>query len=86
MKPRRPARARRQDALSRVIQRLRLDRIAAGSLEPAGPRERYYLWTLQACGRVRAADFIVSGLLFMAETEERKLALEAAGEGAPSAS
>ncbi|HYD28618.1 hypothetical protein [Brevundimonas sp.] len=67
MKPRRPARQRRRDAFYRAVQCIRLDRIAAGTLEPRFDREHYFLWTLNARGRADYADFIVPGLLFMAE-------------------
>lgn len=82
MNARRPARARRRAALYYRIQQIRLARIAAGDLEPLYPREHYFLWTLQARGRARQVDFIVPGLLFMAEIEERKLA-DAAVAAAP---
>ncbi|NJC40220.1 hypothetical protein GGQ87_000478 [Brevundimonas alba] len=67
MRPRRPARVRRRDAFYRAIQRIRLDRIADGSLEPRFDREFYFLWTLQSRGKADYADFIVPGLLFMAD-------------------
>lgn len=78
MRARRPARARRRDAFYRAVQRIRLDRIAEGSLEPRFDREHYFLWTLQARGRADYADFIVPGLLFMAEYRADET--EAAGE------
>ncbi len=85
MKPRRSARLRRMDVLYREIQRIRLERIAARKAEPQSPREQYFLWTLKAMGRVDYDDFIVSGLLFMAETEEMKVEAEreAAAVGEP---
>jgi hypothetical protein len=73
MNARRPAHARRKDALYRRVQRIRLDQIADGSMQPRYPREQYFLWTLQARGRVRYDDFIVSGLLFLAEMEIAKM-------------
>ena len=72
MKTRRPARVRRRDALYRTIQRLRLDRIARGEIEPRFDREHYFLWTLQARGRADYADFLIPGLPFLAETEVGK--------------
>ena len=86
MKARRTGRARQMDAMYRAAQRLRLEKIAKGEAEPDCPREQYFLWTLQAMGRVHYDDFIVSGLLFMAEKEERKIQAEqeaAAEAGAP---
>ncbi|WP_332656785.1 hypothetical protein [Brevundimonas sp.] len=85
MKPRRSARLRRMDALYRQIQRIRLERIADRLAEPLSPREHYFLWTLKTMGHVDYDDFIVSGLLFMAETEEMKVAAEreAAAIGEP---
>ena len=67
MRARRPARRRRRDAFYRAVQRIRLDRIAEGSLEPRFDREHYFLWTLRARGRADYADFILPGLLFIAE-------------------
>lgn len=67
MRPRRPARVRRREAFYRAVQRIRLDRIAAGTLEPRFPREHYFLWTLNARGRADYADFIIPGLLFAAD-------------------
>ena len=78
MKPRRSARLRRMDVLYRQIQRIRLERIADRTAEPRSPREHYFLWTLQTMGHVDYDDFIVSGLLFMAETEEMKVEAERA--------
>ncbi len=90
MKARRPGRARQMDAMYRAIQHLRLEKIAKGELEPICPREQYFLWTLQAMGRVDHDDFVVSGLLFMAEGEERahlaRQAAASAGEPALTAS
>ena len=73
---RRPGRARHMDAMYRAVQRLRLEKIAKGEDKPICPREQYFLWTLQAMGRVDYDDFIVSGLLFMAEKEERAIQAE----------
>ena len=84
MRARRPARARRRDAFYRAVQRIRLDRIAEGTLAPRFDREHYFLWTLQARGRANYADFIIPGLLFVAEY--RACDVEATqGEPAPSA-
>lgn len=69
MRTRRPARARRKAALYHRVQQIRLGRIARGEIEPLYPREHYFLWTLQARGRAREVDFIVPGLLFLAEVE-----------------
>lgn len=69
MRVRRPARLRRRDAFYRTVQRLRLERIADGSLEPRYAREHYFLWTLQSRGRADYADFILPSLLFLAEDE-----------------
>ena len=78
MKARRPARLLRRDAVYRAIQRARLEQIADGVLEPRFDREHYFLWTLRARGRADYADFIVPGLLFMAEYRADET--EAAGE------
>jgi len=69
MKPRRPCRRRRKATLMWDIQRHRLARIAAGEIEPRYERERWFLWSLQAGERVNYADFIVPGLMFLAEDE-----------------
>lgn len=80
MQARRPARLRRRDAFYRAVQRLRLDRIAAGSLQPRFEREHYFLWTFKARGQANYADFIIPGLLFMAEYEADRAG---AGKAAP---
>ena len=67
MKPRRPGRARRMDSLSWHAQHWRLQEIAAGRLQPHFEREHLFLWTLEARGRANLHDFIVPGLLFLAE-------------------
>ena len=69
MRARRPARLRRRDAFYRTVQRLRLERIAEGSLAPRLAREHYFLWTLRSRGRADYADFILPSLLFLAEFE-----------------
>ena len=72
MNTRRPARVRRQAALYRCIQQIRLRQIAHGEMQPLYPREHYFLWTLQAGHRAREVDFLVPGLLFLAEVELAK--------------
>jgi hypothetical protein len=67
MRARRPARLRRRDAFYRAVQRARLDGIADGSLKPRSDREHYFLWTLNDRGQANYADFIIPGLLFIAE-------------------
>lgn len=74
MKPRRPSRPRRKAAQLWRIQRLRLDQIARREIAPRTDRERWFLWTLEARGRANPADFILPGLLFMAEHELAKQA------------
>ena len=69
MRPRRIARGRRKAALLWEVQRYRLDRIAKGEMEPWFAREHYFLWTLEHRGRANYADFILPGLLFMADKE-----------------
>ena len=67
MKPRRPGRATCKDRLSCHAQHWRLQEIAAGRLKPHFEREHLFLWTLEARGRANLHDFIVPGLLFLAE-------------------
>ena len=67
MKPRRPGRAARKDRLSWQAQHWRLQEIAAGRLQPHFEREHLFLWTLEARGKANLHDFIVPGLLFLAE-------------------
>ena len=67
MKPRRPGRARRKDRLSWQAQHWRLQEIAAGRMQPHFEREHLFLWTLEARGKANLHDFIVPGLLFLAE-------------------
>ncbi len=86
MKTRRPARTRRKDALYRRIQQIRLRQIAHGEMPPLYPREHYFLWTLQAGRRAREVDFLVPGLLFLAEIELERQSDEAASDPAPLAS
>lgn len=85
MRTRRPARVRCKDALYYSIQQARLRQIADGETQPLYPREHYFLWTLQAGRRAREVDFIVPGLLFMAEIELKRQADEAAPDPAPAA-
>ena len=86
MKLRRPARARHKDDLYRAIQHSRLEQIAGGKMEPLYPREHYFLWTLKARGRADYSDFVIPGLLFLAETELHKLESEPQPEPAATAS
>ena len=67
MKDRRPGRATRKDRLMWTAQQVRLQEIAAGRMRPHFEREHLFLWTLEARGRANLHDFIVPGLLFMAE-------------------
>ena len=67
MKPRRPGRGRRKDRLMWTAQLIRLQEIAAGRMQPHFEREHLFLWTLEARGKANLHDFIVPGLLFMAE-------------------
>lgn len=80
MKPRRTGRMRRKSSQLWAIQRHRLQEIAEGRIEPWFEREHLFLWTLRARGIVNPPDFILPGLLFMAETLNKPL------NGAPSAS
>ncbi|CAN7301553.1 hypothetical protein [Brevundimonas sp. LjRoot202] len=68
MKTRRPNRLRRKDHQMWAVQRHRLMQIAEGRMEPHFEREHLFLWTLQARRIADPADFILPGLLFMAET------------------
>ncbi|GAA0870742.1 hypothetical protein GCM10009116_25790 [Brevundimonas basaltis] len=70
------------DLIYRAVQRARLDRLAKGEIEPICPREEYFLWTLEAMDRVDPDDFVVSGLLFLAEKEERAIQAEQAAAAA----
>jgi hypothetical protein len=67
MKARRPGRATRKDRVMRTAQLVRLQEIAAGRMQPHFEREHLFHWTLEARGRADPHDFIVPGLLFMAE-------------------
>jgi hypothetical protein len=67
MKPRRPGRAARKDRLMWTAQLIRLQEIAAGRMQPHFEREHLFLWTIEARGRANLHDFIVPGLLFLAE-------------------
>jgi hypothetical protein len=67
MKTRRPGRATRKDRLTWAGQHFRLQEIAAGRMKPHFEREHLFLWTVEARGKANVHDFIVPGLLFMAE-------------------
>ena len=67
MKARRPGRATRKDRLSWHAQHIRLQEIAAGRMQPHFEREHLFVWTVEARGKANMHDFIVPGLLFMAE-------------------
>ena len=82
MKDRRPGRATRKDRLMWIAQQVRLQEIAARRMQPHFEREHLFLWTLQARGRADYADFLIPGLLFLAEHR----AQESEPEPAPSAS
>jgi hypothetical protein len=75
VKPRRQSRHRRKAAFLWEIQRHRLGQIARGEIEPRYEREHWFQWTLRARGRANYADFILPGLLFMAEHDLAKDAL-----------
>jgi len=68
MKTRRPGRLRRKDRIMWAGQHYRLMEIAHGRMEPHFEREHLFLWTLQSRGKANPPDFILPGLLFMAET------------------
>ena len=78
MKARRPNRLRRKDRQMWAVQRHRLMQIAEGRMEPHFEREHLFLWTLQSRRIVNPADFILPGLLFMAETVTHPLGKAAA--------
>jgi len=67
MKPRRSARWRRRARLLWSIQRFRLARIAAGLAPPLYSHEHLYMAALRAHGRANPAEFVLPGLLFLAE-------------------
>ena len=67
MKPRRPARARRENFLIEHLQLQRLDAIARGKLEPSPEREDHFLKALRAGRRVRARDYILPAPLYRIE-------------------
>ena len=67
MKSRRPGRATLKDRLSWHAQHIRLQEIAAGRMQPHFEREHLFVWTVEARGKANMHDFIVPGLLFMAE-------------------
>ncbi|WP_420480175.1 hypothetical protein [Brevundimonas sp. FT23028] len=67
MKPRRPARARRDNFLIEHLQRRRLALIARGELEPEPQREVHFHEALRAGRRVRARDYILPAPLYRIE-------------------
>ena len=67
MKARRPNRASRKDRLSWHAQHWRLQEIAAGRLQPHFEREHLFLRTLESRGKANLHDFILPGLLYLAE-------------------
>lgn len=67
MKPRRPARARRDNLLIEHLQRQRLAAIARGELEPEPEREVHFLKALRAGRRVRARDYVLPAPLYRIE-------------------
>ena len=60
----------------RAIQRVRLDMIARGQIEPFCDRERFFLFTLRDRGRAVPANYILPGLLFLAEKHAAPVADE----------
>ncbi len=53
-----------------AAQRLRLEGVARGELEPRSPREACFQGMIQDGGRFPTRDFIVSPLLFLVEDVE----------------
>jgi len=71
MKPRRRLSRRLSDRLfAHTVQRMRLEAIARGEIQPLSLREFCFQWRLQDRGHVHFEDFIVSWPLLEAEMLE----------------
>ena len=70
MFPRRPSRLHRRNAMLMAAQRLRLEGIARGELEPLCAREACFQGMIQDGGGFPMRDFIVSPILFLLEDVE----------------
>ena len=70
---RRPSRRRMDRVLAHTIQRVRLEGIARGEIEPLSFRELCFQWRLEDRGSVHFEDFIVSWPLLEAEMLEIRM-------------
>jgi hypothetical protein len=73
LKNRRLGRMRRKSRQMWNAQHYRLMQIAEGRMEPHFEREHLFLWTLRGRRTANLADFILPGLLFMAEATANPL-------------
>ena len=72
MKSRRPGRRRRLCRYLWLGQRLRLNAISHGDIEPVFRHEHLYLATLRLRGRANPAEFLLPGPLIHAEAADLK--------------